>query len=63
MRFLFKILEEKMYYSMIYASPVGRLTLASDGDNLVGLWIEGQKYFGGSLDESMIQDETIPALR
>ena len=37
-----------MYYEMKYDSPVGRLTLASDGLNLAGLWMEGQKYFGGT---------------
>ena len=30
-------------------SPVGRLTLASDGESLIGLWLEGQKYFGAGL--------------
>ena len=34
-----------MYYSCKYASPIGELTLASDGDALTGLWIRGQKYF------------------
>ena len=34
-----------MYYKYEYASPIGRLTLASDGSSLVGLWIEGQKHF------------------
>ena len=31
-----------------YESPVGRLWLATDarGDNVTGLWLEGQKYFG-----------------
>lgn len=38
-----------MYYEMKYDSPVGRLTIASDGSNLVGLWMEGQKYFGGTV--------------
>lgn len=38
-----------MYYTTQYPSPVGLLTLASDGDNLLGLWKEGQKYFGGTL--------------
>ena len=28
-----------------YASPLGTLTLASDGEKLTGLWIAGQKYF------------------
>ncbi len=29
-------------------SPLGRLTLASDGHALTGLWMEDQKYFGSS---------------
>jgi methylated-DNA-[protein]-cysteine S-methyltransferase len=40
-----------MYYSTVYQSPIGELTLAGDGKNLVGLWIEGQKYHGGALPE------------
>ena len=32
-----------MYYSTTYRSPVGILTLASDGEALMGLWISGQK--------------------
>ena len=30
-----------------YASPLGQLTLRSDGTALTGLWMEGQKYFSG----------------
>ena len=37
---------------MQYDSPVGVLTLAGEGENLVGLWLEGQKYFGAKLDLS-----------
>lgn len=37
---------ESMYQFTIDSSPLGRLTMASDGKNLTGLWIEGQKYFG-----------------
>lgn len=40
----------KSYTSCIYESPVGRLTLAAGDDGLKGLWIEGQKYFLGTLD-------------
>lgn len=36
-----------MYYCTIYSSPLGELTLGSDGAALTGLWLEGQKYFGG----------------
>ena len=34
-----------MFYQTTYSSPVGRLTLASDGESLTGLWLENQKYF------------------
>lgn len=36
-----------MYYAASYDSPVGLLTLGSDGKHLTGLWIQGQKQFGG----------------
>ncbi len=37
------------YYLTRYSLPLGAITLACDGENLVGLWIEGQKYFGGTI--------------
>lgn len=40
-----------MYYATTYRAPMGELTLASDGENLLGLWMEGQKYFGGALGD------------
>lgn len=49
-----------MYYSTSYSSPVGKLTLACDGNSLVGLWIEGQKYYGASLGEEMIEKHDVP---
>lgn len=33
-------------YQTAIESPLGKLTLASDGENLTGLWIAGQKYHG-----------------
>lgn len=33
-----------------YLSPIGSITLASDGTNLTGLWFDGQKYFGSTLE-------------
>lgn len=36
-------------YSMKYDSPVGKITLACNDDNLIGLWIDGQKYFSGTV--------------
>ena len=34
-----------MIYYVLYNSPRGKLTIASDEKSIVGLWIEGQKYF------------------
>lgn len=35
-----------MFYTSSYSSPLGEITLASKQNQLIGLWIEGQKYFG-----------------
>lgn len=50
-----------MYYMTEYLSPIGKLTLACDidGKNLVGLWMEGQKYHGSSLHKAMISNNNI----
>lgn len=42
-----------MYFSTTYPSPIGLMTLASDGDALIGLWLEGQKYHGGNITSQM----------
>ena len=34
-----------MIYTNYYNSPIGRITMASEGTALIGLWFEGQKYF------------------
>lgn len=48
-----------MYYQTTYQSPIGTLYLVSDENHLIGLWIEGQKYFQESLKhETVIQKET-----
>lgn len=39
-----------MMYLDTYDSPVGTLSLASDGPHLCGLWLEGQKYFQAKLE-------------
>ena len=48
-----------MYYSTTCTSPIGTLTLASSGDSLAGLWIEGQKYFGQSIPEEMTRKDEL----
>ena len=49
-----------MQYFTICPSPVGTITLASDGDCLTGLWIEGQKYHGASYSGSMLENGRVP---
>lgn len=38
-----------MTYTQDYHSPLGKITLASNGRALTGLWFDGQKYFGSTL--------------
>ena len=49
-----------MDYATVYPSPVGRLTLASDGTHLIGLWIEGQKYFGSGMSDKLAEKPDLP---
>ena len=49
-----------MFYSAHYSSPLGLIMLASNGESLVGLWIEGQKYFGDTVMEGMIEKPDLP---
>lgn len=41
--------EDKMDYTFHYDSPLGGITLGSDGEALVGLWFDGQKHFADTL--------------
>ncbi|MDL2283976.1 methylated-DNA--[protein]-cysteine S-methyltransferase [Oxalobacter sp. OttesenSCG-928-P03] len=52
-----------MFYSTNYLSPIGMLLLAADGDSLVGLWSEGQKYFGASLVGKMTEKPGLPVFK
>lgn len=49
-----------MYYSTAYPSPLGGLTLAGDGDTLIGLWKDGQKYHGGLALEKLAEKNDLP---
>ena len=52
-----------MVYTSHYDSPIGALLLAERDEKLVGLWMEGQKYFFGSLREETQDRESSPVLR
>lgn len=49
-----------MNYYTRYQSPVGALTLASDGESITGLWIEGQKYHGGGISVKITEKDDLP---
>ena len=52
----------KMEYTHHYESPLGGITLASDGTDLIGLWFDGQKYFGAGLTGESVQKK-LPVFR
>ena len=52
-----------MYYKTTYKSPLGILYLVSDEENLIGLWLEGQKYFQATLKEEPIINDQIEILQ
>jgi len=49
-----------MLYKTHYSSPVDNILLASDGDNLIGLWIDGQKYYTDTVDIDMTEKNDLP---
>lgn len=46
-----------MIYTTSYKSPVGNILLASKNNKLIGLWIEGQKYFLGKVKEEIVKKD------
>lgn len=54
--------ESAMFYSVRYFSPVGPLTVVSDEEHVVGLWIDGQKYFQSTLTVPPVSATDRPVL-
>ena len=48
-----------MKYIHHYESPLGGITMASEGKALTGLWFDGQKYFGDGLCKNP-QEKSLP---
>ncbi len=48
-----------IYYKSVYSSPIGNVTMASDGKSLIGLWFEGQKYFAASIKEDLVENNDL----
>ncbi len=51
-----------MIHKMSYDSPLGTLLIAEKEGALVGLWMEGQKYFLGSVKEEMQEKTDVKVL-
>ena len=51
-----------MLYRINYESPLGAINVASDGKNIVELWLVGQRGFCGELEEKGDLTEQIPVL-
>lgn len=42
-----------------YQSPIGGITMSSNGTELIGLWFDGQKYFGDTLAD-VYEEKALP---
>ena len=52
-------LEKMITYKYHYDSPLGGITIASDGEAITGLWFDNQKYFGSTI-ENECEERTLP---
>lgn len=48
---------ENIYYKTSIHSPIGKITMASDGENLIGMWTEGQKNFDHMMSKEMVTND------
>lgn len=52
-----------MFYKTDYNAPIGRMMIVSDDTRIVGVWLEGQKYFGGVIGEDLLRQDDLPVLQ
>ena len=52
-----------MFYKTDYNAPIGRMMIVSDDTRIVGVWLEGQKYFGGVIGEDLLRQDELPVLQ
>lgn len=48
-----------MNYLTSYSSPLGMITVASDGHKLTGVWLEGQKYFAETIIKAVVENDDL----
>lgn len=52
-----------MYYGTRYKSTIGDILLASDENNIIGLWIGKQKHIEKTMAQDIIEKDDIPVLQ
>ncbi len=52
-----------MIYKTYYNSPVGKILIAAKDDAIIGLWIEGQKYYLENIKEDIVEDNEYEVLK
>lgn len=52
-----------MYYSLTYPSPIENLLLVSNETHIIGIWMEGEKYFCQGLTEEPVEKPELPVLQ
>ncbi len=57
---LIKELFYNMDYTYHYDSPLGGITIASDGECLIGLWFDEQKYFVDAIKNENTEEKSLP---
>lgn len=58
-----KTVKHPGHYICRCMSPLGNIVMASDGSSLVGVWFEGQKYFGSTLSADAVVDNDRPEFK
>lgn len=49
-----------MYYLTNYLSPIEKMTIVGDEKSIVGLYLDGQKYFAATITDKTVQKDDLP---
>lgn len=52
-----------MIYKTYYNSPVGKILISAKDSAIIGLWIEGQKYYLENIKEDIVEDDEYEVLK
>lgn len=54
-----RVISKGTYYQTSVESPFGKIILGSDGESLIGLWKEGQRYFDRTAPGQMLTMDSL----